>query len=185
VSEQNPADQNGKQATELKFDQSADSKESASFDVSEEIKKLQEQSEKYKNDFLYLRAEFENYKRNAIKERSEAIKFGAERLVNEVLGVTDNFERALQAKVTPENLSTYIQGVEMTAKELNNVLQRNGVSELKVEGMAFDPNTMEALSSEATNEVAPGHVFRVFKKAYKLHDKVIRPAQVVVAKKPE
>lgn len=185
MSEQNPADQNGKQSTESKFDQNADLKEDVSFDVSSEIKKLQEQSEKYKNDFLYLRAEFENYKRNAIKERSDAIKFGAERLINEVLGVTDNFERALQAKVTPDNVSTYIQGVEMTASELKSVLQKNGVTELKVEGVAFDPNTMEALSSEPTTEVPPGHVFRVFKKAYKLHDRVIRPAQVIVARKPE
>jgi molecular chaperone GrpE len=178
VSEQNPADQNGKIASE-------DQKDSADFDVSNEIKKLQEQSEKFKNDYLYLRAEFENYKRNAIKERSEAAKYGAERIINDVLGVMDNFERALQTKVTPESLSTYIQGVEMTASELKSALQRNGVSEVKCEGTAFDPNFMEALSSEPTNDVAPGHVARVFKKAYKLHDKVIRPAQVVVAKKPE
>jgi len=178
VSEQNPADQNGKIASE-------EQKDSANFDVSGEIKKLQEQSEKFKNDYLYLRAEFENYKRNAIKERSEATKYGAERIINDVLGVMDNFERALQTKVTPESLNTYIQGVEMTATELKSVLQRNGVSEVKCEGNAFDPNFMEALSSEPTNDVAPGHVARVFKKAYKLHDKVIRPAQVVVAKKPE
>lgn len=178
MSEQNPADQNGKQASE-------DQKEDSSFDVSSEIKKLQEQSEKFKNDYLYLRAEFENYKRNAIKERAEATKYGAERIINDVLGVLDNFDRALQTKATPENLSTYTQGVEMTAGELRSVLQRNGVSELKTEGSVFDPNFMEALSSEPTNEVPPGHVARVFKKAYKLHDKVIRPAQVVVAKKPE
>jgi molecular chaperone GrpE len=176
VSEQNPADHNGN---------GEDQKEAASFDVSSEIKKLQEQSEKYKNDYLYLRAEFENYKRNAIKERSETIKYGSERLINEILGVADNFERALQTKVSPETMNTYVQGVEMTANELKQVLQRNGVTEVKVEGTPFDPNTMEALSSEPTNEMAPGHVFRVFKKAYKLHDKVIRPAQVVVAKKPE
>jgi molecular chaperone GrpE len=178
VSEQNPADQNGKHPSE-------DQKDGIDFDVSTEIKKLQEQSEKFKNDYLYLRAEFENYKRNAIKERSEAIKYGAERLINEILNVSDNFERALQTKVTPENLSTYIQGVEMTAGELKSALQRNGVTEMPSHGAPFDPNTMEALSSEPTTEVPPGHVFRVFKKAYKLHDKVIRPAQVVVAKKPE
>lgn len=178
MSEQNPADQTVAPASE-------DQKEAESFDVSNEIKKLQEQSEKYKNDYLYLRAEFENYKRNAIKERAEAMKYGAERLINEVLGVVDNFERALQTKVTPESLETYTQGVEMTANELRNVLQRNGVTEVNCEGAAFDPNFMEALSSEPTNEFPPGHVARVFKKAYKLHDKVIRPAQVVVAKKPE
>lgn len=178
MSEQNPADQNGKQVSD-------EQKDNASFDVSSEIKKLQEQTEKYKNDYLYLRAEFENYKRNAIKERAEATKYGAERIINDVLGVMDNFERALHTKPTPETLNTYVQGVEMTAGELKSVLQRNGVSELKCEGTAFDPNFMEALSSEPTNEVPPGFVARVFKKAYKLHDKVIRPAQVVVARKPE
>ena len=86
MSEQNPADQNGKPP-----------EEQASFDVSSEVKKLQEQTEKYKNDYLYLRAEFENYKRNSIKERSDAIKYGAERIVNDILGVADNFERAFFA----------------------------------------------------------------------------------------
>lgn len=175
MSDQNPADQNDKPASDG----------ATSFDVSTEIKKLQEQSEKYKNDYLYLRAEFENYKRNAIKERSEALKYGSERIVNDILGIADNFERALQVKVSPETMGNFVQGVEMTANELKAVLQRNGVTELKCEGAAFDPNFMEALSSEPTNEVPPGHVARVFKKAYKLHDKVIRPAQVVVAKKPE
>lgn len=150
-----------------------------------DIKLLQEQSEKYKNDYLYLRAEFENYKRNAIKERAETLKYGSERLINEILNVVDNFERALQVKVSHENLNTYTQGVQMTANELKNVLQRHGVSEVASDGQAFDPNIHEALSSEATNEVQEGHVFRVFKKAYKLHEKVIRPAQVVVARKPE
>lgn len=178
MSEQNPTESNGKAVPE-------EQKETPSFDVSAEIKKLQEQSEKYKNDYLYLRAEFENYKRNAIKERVEATRYGAERLINEVLGVVDNFERALSTKVTPENLSTYTQGVEMTASELKSVLQRNGVTEVNCQGAAFDPTYMEALSSEPTSEVPPGHVARVFKKAYKLHDKVIRPAQVIVAKKPE
>ncbi|MBC7372276.1 MAG: nucleotide exchange factor GrpE [Bdellovibrionaceae bacterium] len=157
----------------------------ANFDVSDEVKKLQEQSEKFKNEYMYLRAEFENYKRNAIKERSDLIKYGAERVINDVLNVADNFERALATKVTADNLATYIQGVEMTNSELKAVLAKNGVTEVNSHGTPFDPNVMEALSSEATNDMAPGHVFRVFKKAYKLHDKVIRPAQVVVAKKPE
>ncbi len=178
MSEQNPADQSGKDTSDTE-------KETSSFDLSSEIKKVQEQSEKFKNDYLYLRAEFENYKRNAIKERSDLIKYGAERVINDFLNIADNFERALLIKVTPENLQTYIQGVEMTERELKSVLQRHGVAEINCQGAPFDPNTMEALSSEPTSDVAPGHVLRIFKKAYKLHDKVIRTAQVVVAKKPE
>ncbi|MBO9668000.1 MAG: nucleotide exchange factor GrpE [Bdellovibrio sp.] len=146
---------------------------------------LQEQVEKYKNDFLYLRAEFENYKRNAIKERSDLIKYGGERFIRDLLEVVDNFDRALQVNVTPENLPTFKQGVEMTAQELKNLLTRHAVTEVPTEGVPFDPAVHEALSSEATDKVAPGHVARVFKKPYKLHDKVIRTGQVVVAKKPE
>ena len=155
------------------------------FDVSTEIQKLQEQAEKYKNEFLYMRAEFENYKRNAIKERSELAKYGAERLIRDFLDVQDNFERALEMKVGPENYQAFLQGVQMTAKDLKAMLTKHGVQEVKTEGLPFDPNSQEALSSEPSTEVPPGNVLRVFKKAYKLHDKILRPAQVIVAKKPE
>lgn len=152
---------------------------------SSEIQKLQEQSEKYKNDFLYLRAEFENFKRNAIKERSELTKYGAERFVRDLLEVVDNFERALQMQVTTENFGSFKQGVEMTAQELRSLLQKHSVTEVPSQGAPFDPNIHEALGAEPSEQVPAGHIARVFKKPYKLHDKVIRPGQVVVAKKPE
>lgn len=156
----------------------------ASFDVSADVKKLQEQSEKFKNDFLYLRAEFENYKKHAIKERSDLIKYAGERMAKDLLGVLDNFERALSTNVTAENFTTFKQGVEMTANELRTALGRHGITEVKTEGQ-FDPNVHEALSSEKTTAVPAGHIARVFQKAYKMHDKLIRPAQVVVAQSPE
>ncbi len=154
-----------------------------SFDVSDEIKKLQEQAEKYKNEGLYLRAEFDNYRRNMIKERSELIKFGGERLAKDLLSVLDNFERALEAKINTENMAAFKRGIEMTAADLKSLLQKHGVTEVVTLGQPFDPATHEALSSEPTDKVEPGNVLRVFQKAYKLHDKLIRPAQVVVAKK--
>lgn len=144
----------------------------------------QQLAEKYKNDFLYLRAEFENYKRHAIKERSDLAKYGAERVLVDLLGVLDNFERALEMKPTPETLHQYVKGVEMTATELKSVLAKHGVTEVPSLGQNFDPSLHEALSSEETSEFEPGRVSRVFKKPYRLHDKLIRPGQVVVAKKP-
>lgn len=159
--------------------------EEASFDLSADIKKIQEQAEKSKNDYLYLRAEFENYKKHAIKERSDLIKFGCERLAKDLLGVLDNFERALATPVTPENVMSFKQGVELTATELRNILGKHGIAEVPSEGVAFDPMSHEALSSEPTDKVEPGFILRVFQKAYKMHDKLLRPAQVVVAKKPE
>jgi molecular chaperone GrpE len=72
--------------------------------IAAERAKLQEQADKFRNEYLYLRAEFENYKKNSIKERSDLMKFGAERLARDIVGVLDNFERALSLKITPENL---------------------------------------------------------------------------------
>lgn len=155
----------------------------ASFDASADVQKLLDQAEKYKNDYLYLRAEFENYKKHAIKERSDIAKYGGERLVRDLLGVLDNFERALSTVVTADNFQTFRQGVEMTASELRAALAKNGVTEAKAEGLPFDPNVHEALTSEISESVPAGNVLRVFQKAYKLHDKLIRPAQVVVAAK--
>lgn len=164
------------------FDENASSAATAELS---ELDTAKAQAEKNKNDFLYLRAEFDNYRRNMIKERSDLLKYGSERFLVEILSILDNFERALEAKsalVLTDNLSNYIKGIEMTYQELKAVLTRFGVSEVPALGLPFDPLLHEALSSEETDTVKPGHVFRVFKKPYKLHDRIIRPAQVVVAK---
>ncbi|MCC2678204.1 MAG: GrpE protein [Pseudobdellovibrio sp.] len=145
----------------------------------------QEEAAKWKNEYLYLKAEFENYKRNNIKERSDLLKFGAERVARDILEVVDNFERALQTKISPETIQNFKVGIEMTAKELKDVLAKHGISEVPSEGQPFNPAHHEAISSEPTMAVPVGHVSRVFKKPYKLHDKIIRMGQVVVASKPE
>lgn len=148
------------------------------------VEELKAQAEKYKNDYLYLRAEFDTFRRNNAKERQDIMKYGCERLIVELLGVVDNFERALETPVTPENMSVYTKGVEMTAKELRSVLTKFGVTEIETQGQMFDPSIHEALSSEATTESKPGTVHRVLRKPYRLHDRLIRPAQVVVSKSP-
>ena len=150
-----------------------------------ELSKLQEQADKFRNEYLYLRAEFDNYKKNAIKERSDLLKYGAERLARDLVGVLDNFERALSTKVTAETIQTFQKGVELTAQELRKVLHNHGIQEMPSEGQPFNPAHHEALSSEGSATIPEGHVLRVFQKAYKYHDKILRPAHVVVAKTPE
>jgi molecular chaperone GrpE len=110
------------------------------------------------------------------------VKYGSERIIVELLDVLDIFDRALQSQVSVDSLDSFRQGFEMTAQEFRKVLSRFGVQDLDSKGKPFDPSLHEALSSEETNEVEPGHVTQVFKEAYKLHDKIIRPGQVVVAK---
>lgn len=144
------------------------------------------EADKWKNEYMYLRAEFENFKKQVIKERSDLRKYGSERLVSDLLGVLDIFETALTSESTPENASNFRKGIEMTATELRNVLNRHGVTEVASHGLPFDPAFHEALSSEESDSIAPGSITRVFKKPYRLHDRVVRPGQVVVAKaKPQ
>lgn len=147
--------------------------------------KLQAELDKAKSDYLYLLAEFDNYRKNAIKERSDLTKYGSERFLREFLNVFDDFERALETEFTPENAQSFRDGVKMIAGELRQLLQRSGVEELKAQGEQFDPFKHEALGSEPRQDVPAGHVATVLKKGYKLHDKLIRPAQVTVATAPE
>jgi molecular chaperone GrpE len=145
----------------------------------------QEELTKAKNDYLYLRADFDNFRKSTIRERAELIKYGAERIFVELLEVLDNFERALQTELTPETIAVYQEGVELTRNEFKKTIEKFGVRQLECEkGAPFDPNLHEAISSEETDTVSPGHITRVYKTAYKLHDRIIRPAQVVVAKEP-
>lgn len=144
----------------------------------EDLKKELNQA---KNDYLYLRAEFDNYRKNAIKERSDLLKFGPERMAREILDIVDTFELALSSEVNADNIEGFAKGMELTASNLKTMLGKFGIREVDPLGENFDPSIHEALSSEPTNEYEPGKICRVFKKAYKMHDRLLRPAQVVVA----
>jgi molecular chaperone GrpE len=154
-------------------------------ETSSAIEAARQEAEKFKNEYLYLRAEFENYRKHAIKERSDLAKFGAERMAVELLNVLDNFERALQNEVNVENFQTFVQGVQMTATEFKNAFKKFGIEDIPSLGQSFDPQKHEALGTEETESVPEGMISREFKKAYKMHDKLIRPAQVMIARKPQ
>lgn len=190
---QNP-DQNGESGEETSTNlhrlsdsdtQAMASAPGSSLSADGQLDLVEAELEKTKKDYLYLLAEFENYKKHVIKERSDMRKYGSERLIVELLSVLDVFDTALRMDVTAENIDGFRKGVEMTATEFRAALQRFGVEELPAEGKPFDPNMHEAISSEATDKFPEGHVSKVFKKPFKLHDRVIRPGQVVVATKPK
>ena len=161
--------------------ESSDNEAGANGAAPSETDKLRADLDKAKKDHLYLAADFENFRKNAIKERSEIMKFGSERIIRDLLSVVDNFELALENSENPEK---FREGVDLINQELKSMLLRFGVTEAPAEGLAFDPAMHEALSSEPSETVPPGHVARIFKKAYRLHDKLVRPAQVVVATAP-
>lgn len=140
---------------------------------------------KYKslqNDFLYLRAEFDNFRKRQIKERSDLIRYGSERLIVLLLDILDNFDRSLNCEITSDNIDVFKNGVLMISKEFKTVLNQSGVSAIECDGQPFDPAIHEAIGSEESDEVKPGFILRTFRKPYKLHDRIIRPGQVVIAK---
>lgn len=147
----------------------------------EENKELAE----LKKQNLYLRADFENYKKQAIKERSELIKFGSEPVLREFIGVLDNLDRAAHSPVNADNLEAYKNGLELILSQFKKTLERFGVEEIPTEGQAFDPSHHDALGQSKNPEIANNVITQVFKKAYKLHGKVIRPAQVIVNSVPD
>jgi len=144
---------------------------------------LQNQLKESEKKYLYLKADFENFKKQSFKEKQEMVQYASAAFIKSfVENVLDDLERALQTKVTKDNLEEFQKGIEIILKKLHNDIFKDfGVEVIDPIGKAFDPSYQEALSKEKTSRVAAGCVSRTFKKAYKLKGKVIRPAQVVVA----
>ena len=143
--------------------------------------------EALRDQHLRLQAEFENFRRRGLKEKQEAHLFGHQNLVKELLPAVDNLDRAVEhaEQSASEDLQQLLQGIELVRRELSGVLERFGVSEIEAEGKTFDPAVHEAMAQTPTAEVAPNSVVAVMEKGYQLHDRLLRPARVVVSKAVE
>jgi molecular chaperone GrpE len=138
--------------------------------------KLKEEHER----LLRTAAEFENYKRRAVKEKEETRKFGAESLLKDFLPVADNLERALE-HAEQHDPRQVIEGIRLVQKMLDAALGKHGVVGFSAVGQPFDPGQHEALM-QTESDAAPGTVVKEMARGYKLHDRLVRPAAVVVAK---
>lgn len=136
---------------------------------------------KYKQEYLYLQAEFDNFRKRTVKERAELIKYGSEALAHELLNVLDVFDMAVATEVTAENLDSFKQGMDMTYSQLNDCLKRFGIEENSKPGDVFDPILHEAIGQEESEDLEEGQITKVFKKGYRFHEKNLRPAQVIVS----
>ena len=135
--------------------------------------------------FMRLAAEFENYKKRTTQEMQSRIKFASQPLALNIITGLDNLERALvQAKEEEnEQLKEFVRGVEMVQQQLFEALKQNNIERVYPKGEPFDPNKHEAMGVIETDEIEPDHIAEVFQAGYFLHDRVIRPAMVQVAKK--
>lgn len=143
-----------------------------------EEEKLKEQLDAANDKYLRLMAEYDNFRKRSAKERLEITDTAKGNAVSEILPVFDNFERALEAETTDE---TYKQGVEMIFKQFGDCLKKLGVEIIDPTGEIFDPNIANAVNQIEDPELGENIVAQTFQKGYKIGDKVIRYAMVVVA----
>jgi molecular chaperone GrpE len=146
--------------------------------LEEQVAALEAERDEHLNDLKRVAAEFENYRKRVLRDQESLVARAHERLVKELLPVLDDLERALAAAEEHEE-ATLEEGVRLVHRELADALAREGLAEIETEGV-FDPHVHEALLSQPS-EAQEGSVLEVVQKGYRLGDRVLRPARVVVA----
>lgn len=150
------------------------------------LEQTQKEAKSLHERLLRVSADFENYKKRQTRERAEAVKFANEGLLKELLPVLDNMERALQAtRAAAEqdggNVGAVIDGVEMVFRQLTDALSRFGVQGFSALGQRFDPSRHEAVAQREDASVPNQTVIEEYQRGYLLHDRLVRPAMVVVS----
>ena len=148
------------------------------------LEALREQAGASQDRYLRAAAELENVRRRAARDVENARRYGFERLAQALLPVRDSLEAGLASgdEATPEAL---LDGKRATLRLLDSALEEVGIRELDPHGEPFDPALHEAMAMAPSNEAEPGTVLTVFQKGYSIHDRLLRPARVVVAREPE
>ena len=158
--------------------------------LTREIADLRREADDNRERLLRLAAEFENYKKRMERERESLLKYAGENILRELLSTVDNLDRALEqgaaeAGEAQKQLTSLLQGVELTRKVLLSGLEKFGVTAVECVGGEFDPNVHEALTMEASAEVPANHVLLEFVKGYRFKDRLLRAAKVVVSAGPQ
>lgn len=148
---------------------------------------LREELAETQDRLLRLQAEFENFRKRALRERQEAAQYGSQNLFKELVSVVDNLERAIEhaRESGGGDLASFLQGVELVQRELLSVFEKNHVTEIDALGKPFDPSLHEAMAQVESGAVPPNTVIDVLQKGFQLRDRLVRPSRVIVAKAAE
>ncbi len=157
-------------------------------DFEEMVKKLeekleaeQEKSKEYLNRLKYLQADFENYRKRVEKEIQQAVQRSNEKSVSCLVDLLDDLEKAISAGETTENKTALLEGIKMIHKNLDKLLEQEGVEKLECVGQAFNPNLHEVLAQVPTKEHQSGTVLEEARKGFMFKGKVLRPSIVKIA----
>ena len=134
----------------------------------------------WKDKYLRLQAEFDNYRKRTLKEKMDLVAAGGEDVIKEMLGVVDDMDRAQASRAASDNIDSIREGVELIARKLSEVMRAKGVSEIEAVGLPLDTDLHEAIAKFPVEDERKGLIIDVVQKGYKLKDKVIRYAKVVV-----
>ena len=160
-----------------------DSQESEEASLLKKYQETQAELDKQKKEYLFLMADFDNYRKRVVKEKAEIIKNAAERVLKELLPIVDDFERALDATKADTDGQQVREGMELIYNKLVKYLESNGVKAIESTGKDFDDNYHDAITTiPAPDESMKGKVVDTTTKGYTINDKVLRHAKVVVGK---
>lgn len=168
------------QSTEAPAEQPADaSAEEQPTESAEDVLKAELAAANDRN--LRLMAEFDNFRRRSAREQLEIIETANGKLLEKLSEVLDNFERAFASENKAKDLETFEKGMQMIHDQFAKVLSDAGLEQLDPTGQEFDPNCHEALMQQPSETVPENHVVTVFMKGYKLKNKILKPAKVIVS----
>lgn len=154
---------------------------SAEAKLSQEVEALKADLEKEKKEYMFLMAEFDNFRKRTLREKSELIKNAAESAFKGLLPITDDMERAIKASENTEDAGVIREGMELIYKKLKKYMEQNGVKEMNPEDREFDADKHEAISAvPVADESQKGKILDTVEKGYTINDKVLRHAKVVV-----
>ncbi|MGQ0794112.1 MAG: nucleotide exchange factor GrpE [Deltaproteobacteria bacterium] len=168
---------------EQKEDQSAASADAILLELQEELeRKKKEYSDLYER-YLRMAADFDNFKKRAVKEKSEVIFFANEELIKTLLDVIDNMERAIGHSEASGEAKPIVEGVKLVYKQFLSALEKFGVKTIEVaRGQEFDPKLHQAIEHVESSDMPPGSVFSEAQRGYTLKERLLRPALVSVSK---
>ncbi len=148
------------------------------------IEDLKEELDHAKDRVLRVQAELENYRKRAARELADERRYAHMPLLRDLLPVLDNMYRAIEAAEKSLDLGALLEGMRMVVEQFRGVLERHHCREIPAQGEPFDPNVHEAIAQQAASDVPPNTVIHVAQTGFVLHDRVVRPTQVVVSVDP-
>jgi molecular chaperone GrpE len=147
------------------------------------IEELEKEVEANYDRFVRVTADFDNFKKRTSREVSDLRKFANENILRDMLSVADNLERAIESGSKPDSeKKTLLEGVKITLKDLYRMFEKYGVKDFKSEGKPFDPVFHQAMMQDQTDDYPDNTVLNELQKGYTIHERLLRPAMVVVAK---